>query len=385
MNWVRYHLGAFVGAAILCALPAHHATAAVPTPDQAPVALLVDLTSGQVLHERNADRRFIPASITKTMTALVAFDLMAKGKLSPEQSFTMRPQTHEEWFRKGSTMFIAPDEAVTVDNLLRGITAISANDGSIALAEGAAGSVENWVTRMNDTARAIGMHNSHFGTPNGWPDEGRTFTTARDLVVLAETLIAKHPEKYAQYFGKKGFRYGNVAQANYDPLIGRVKGADGIKTGFTNEAGHGFLGTAERDGRRLVMVIGGAPSEQARGQASRAYIEWGFAGFQSRQYYAANDTVGYAQVQNGDLSTVELVALKPVRIAARAGTAPKVRMTIQYHGPLRAPIAQGQEVARLFVEIEGMPDSELPLIATHDVGEAGILQRILNGIRGWFS
>lgn len=383
MSSVRRLLGVIVGAAFLSLLPSHRASASIPTPRQAPIALLVDLTSGQVLHERHADRRFIPASITKTMTALVAFDMMAEGKLSPGQSFSMKPETHEEWFRKGSTMFITLDERVTVHNLLRGITAISANDGSIVLAEGAAGSVSNWVARMNDTARAIGMRNSHFGTPNGWPDEGRTFVTARDLVVLAETLVSNHSGKYAEYFGKEGFRYGGVAQANHDPLIGRVEGADGIKTGFTNEAGHGFLGSAKRDGRRLVMVVAGAPNEEIRAQASRAYMEWGFSGFQSREFFAANDTLGFAQVQNGSQSTVELGALKPVRIAARAGTAPKVKMTIKYHGPLRVPITEGQEVARLFVEIEGMPDSELPLIAKHGVSEAGFMQRIANGIRAW--
>jgi len=381
---VRRQLCVIAAAALACLLSSHHAAAAaVPTKAQAPIALLVDLTSGQVLHERNADRRFIPASITKTMTALVAFDLMEAGKLSAQQSFTIRPKTHEEWFRKGSTMFIAQDEPVTIDNLLRGITAISANDGSIVLAEGAAGSVTNWVERMNDTARAIGMRNSHFGTPNGWPDEGRTFVTARDLVVLAETLIAKHPKRYAQYFGQAGFRYGGVAQANYDPLIGRVEGADGIKTGFTNEAGYGFLGSAERDGRRLVIIVAGAPSEEIRAQSSRAYIEWGFSDFQSRQFFAANDSVGFAQVQNGDVREVELAALKPVSIAAPAGTMPKVNMTITYHGPLRAPITEGQEVARLLVTVEGMPDSELPLIAKHAVGEAGFFQRIANGISGW--
>ena len=151
--------------------------------------MMVDLTSGQILQERSVDRRFLPASITKVMTIFVAFDLMDEGKLDPAQSFTIRPETHEEWFRKGSTMFLPADEPVTADNLLRGITTVSANDGSVVLAESTAGSVENWVQMMNAKARDIGMADSHFGTPNGWPDEGKTFVTARDLVTLAGAMI----------------------------------------------------------------------------------------------------------------------------------------------------------------------------------------------------
>ncbi|MEO9463007.1 MAG: D-alanyl-D-alanine carboxypeptidase family protein [Marinomonas sp.] len=361
------------------------ASAAVPTPAQAPVAIMVDLTSGQVLQAREADRRFLPASITKVMTAFLAFELIEAGKLSPDASFSIRPETHAEWYRKGSTMFLPADEPVTADNLIRGITTVSANDGSIVLAESVAGAVDAWTVMMNDKAREIGMASSHFGTPNGWPDEGKTFVTARDLVTLAGTMIRRHPEKYSSYFGNKGFRYGGVGQDNHDPLIGVVDGADGIKTGFTNEAGFGFLGSAERDGRRLVMVVGGSPSEEVRAIAAQRFIEWGFSNFAAREMFPANQRIGHAQVQSGAQTSVGLISANPVKISVPTGTDPKITMAIRYHGPLRAPIAAGEEVAKLEVTVEGMPVSYLPLVAEEDVGTANPLQHIYNGFHGWLN
>ncbi len=361
------------------------ALAAIPTPSQAPVAIMVDLTSGQVLQAREADRRFLPASITKVMTAFLAFELIEEGTLSPAQSFTIRPETHAEWYRKGSTMFLPAGEPVTADNLIRGITTVSANDGSIVLAESVAGSVDGWIAMMNDKAREIGMVSSHFGTPNGWPDEGKTFVTASDLVALASTMIRRHPDKYSTYFGNKGFRYGGIGQDNHDPLIGIVDGADGIKTGFTNEAGFGFLGSAERDGRRLVFVVGGSPSEDARAEAAQRFIEWGFSNFAAREIFAANVRIGRAKVQSGAQTSVGLISAKPVKISVPTGTDPKITMAIRYHGPLRAPIAVGEEVAKLEVNVEGMPVSYLPLVAEEDIGTANLFQHIFNGFHGWIS
>ena len=347
--------------------------------------MMVDLTTGQILQERSVDRRFLPASITKVMTIFTAFELMEKGALSPTQSFTIRPETHAEWFRKGSTMFLPADEPVTVDNLLRGITTVSANDGSVVLAESAAGSVDRWTAMMNAKAREIGMADSHFGTPNGWPDDGRTFVSARDLITLAGAMISRHPQKYETYFGHEGFRYGGVAQANHDPLVGRVEGADGIKTGFTTEAGYGFLGSAKRGDRRLVMVVAGAPSEDVRDEAARRFIEWGFSSFASRKVYSAGSLIGSAKVQNGSERSVSLIASKPVRISMPTGTAPKMAMKVRYRGPIRAPIEAGQEIAQLEVAVEGMPTSYLPLVADKSIDKAGPLQRIYNGFLSWVS
>lgn len=358
---------------------------AVPAPDAAPIAVLVDLSSGQTLMERDADRRFVPASITKVMTLFLAFELIEAGKLSPEQIFTVRPETYEEWHNKGSRMFVPRDARISVDELLIGIAAVSANDGSVVLAEGAAGSVTNWTGKMNAKARELGMRDSHFGTPNGWPDEGHTYTTARDLVTLAQAILTRHPEQYARYFGRKGLTYNGYTQSNHDPMIGVVEGADGMKTGFTNEAGYGFLGTAARDGRRLVMVVAASNTGAVRKVASRQLIEWGFSNFDTRPLFAAGAMVGTAQVQDGTLSEVPLVAPAAIAATLHDGGSQSVKLTIHYEGPLQAPVRQGERIAELEIEVEGLPPSRVPLETAASVEKAGMFRRVFNGVAGIFS
>lgn len=359
--------------------------APIGSEEDVPIALLVDVTSDQVLFAREADRRFVPASITKVMTLFHAFELIEEGNLDPRQQFQMAPETWEEWYRKGSTMFIGAEDRVLVDDLLMGIANVSANDGSIALAEGQAGSVENWLDGMNSRARALGMTNSHFGTPNGWPDEGRTFTNAFDLVKLAKAIARKHPEKYARYLGRNGFRYNNIAQSNRDPMIGRVKGADGMKTGYTNESGLGYLGSAKRGDQRLVVVVAGTNRQDIRAAAARGLIEWGFAAFDRVQVARQGQLVGSARVQNGDARSVSLETVQPVFVNVPVGSERDVKLSIAYDGPLRAPIAAGSRVATLVVEVPGGEPARIPLVAQDAVGEAGFFTRIWNGIAGWFS
>ena len=225
-----------------------------PNANDAPIAFLLDLTSGQVLFAREEDRRFMPASITKVMTTFLAFEWMEEGKILPQQVVTVRPELWREWRGVGSTMFLASGARVTMDDLVHGVTTVSANDGAAVLAEGAAGSVDAWVAAMNAKASEIGMRDSHFGTPNGWMDDGRTFVTARDLSTLAAALIRKHPTKYRHFVGQTEFTYNEITQPNHDPISGKVPGADGIKTGFTNQAGYGFLGSAQRNGGFAVST-----------------------------------------------------------------------------------------------------------------------------------
>ena len=357
---------------------------AIPAPEDAPIALMVDLSSGQTLYERDADRRFVPASITKVMTAFVAFELMEEKKLFPSQIFTVSDKAFEDWHRVGSTMFLADGQKVSVDDLLHGITTVSANDGSVVLAEGAAGSVDNWLALMNAKARELGMRDSHFGTPNGWPDEGRTWVSARDLATLAEAMFARHPAKYQHYFGQRRFEFNGIEQVNHDPVSGLVKGADGIKTGFTNQAGYGFLGTAQRGGRRLVMVVAASPDSRARNRAAREFLEWGFNALESRRLYLKGAQVGSARVQDGAEGRVPLLAPATIRVALPPESGSDVSLAIHYEGPLRAPIAQGERIAELEIRVPGLPPSRVPLIAGEAVAEANLLQRIGNGIGGLF-
>ncbi len=356
-----------------------------PSQAQAPIALMIDLSSGQTLFARDPDRRFIPASITKVMTSYQAFEMLADGRLSASQNFSVSDEIFEEWNGKGSTMFLPRDEPVSVDNLLRGITTVSANDGSMVLAAGASGSVGNWVAAMNQTARDLGMADSHFGTPNGWPDEGRTYVTARDLTKLARALVIRHPQLFKRYFGKEGFAYNGIAQANHDPVIGRVDGADGIKTGFTNQAGYGFLGTGIRHGRRVVMVVAGSRSESVRDQASRRFLEWGLSGFESRRIIRKGDRLTEADVRDGDVRRVSLIAPRDLYLTVPTGEDPDVQLTVRFRGPIQAPFDTNDEVARLEIVVDGLPDSSVPLIAARPVERANLLERLFNGLAGLFS
>jgi D-alanyl-D-alanine carboxypeptidase (penicillin-binding protein 5/6) len=314
------------------------------------------------------------------MTAYVAFEQMAGGKLRPEQTFTMRPETWAAWHDKGTSMNLRSGQSTSLDMLLHGLTTVSANDAAVVLAEGVGGSVLGWAELMNAEAAKLGMTASHFATPNGWPDNGATYVSARDMVRLGDALITRHGELYHRYFGQKQFTWNNVTQQNHDPTVGVIPGADGIKTGHTNEAGFNFLGSAERGGRRLLMVVGGAKSEEQRTAASRALLEWGFAAWQSRPLFARGARVGEAKVQGGEARQVELLAARPIA-AVLPGAAGKVTaLYVVYRGPLRAPLAKGAEVAELEIEVEGMPPSRVPLVTAQPIGKAGPLDRLRNGL-----
>lgn len=355
--------------------------------EQLPIALLVDLSTDQTLYARNERRRFIPASMTKVMTAYVAFEMIERGKISLRQTTVVDREIAEEWGGTGSTMFLETGDIVTVEQLLRGITSVSANDGSVMLADMAAGSVENWVAAMNDTARELGMRDSHFGTPNGWPDDGHTFTTARDLVTLATAIIARHPALYDHFFGREGFSYKGIAQANRDPMVGRVEGADGLKTGYTNEAGYGFVGSAMRNDRRLIVVAGAAPTSRARNKAAIDLMEWGFSSFATRRLFGTKASIGTAQVQDGAERTVPLIAARPIHASLPSVPAGgrEAKLSIRYLGPIPAPIMAGEEIAELEIRIDGHHRQRVPLVAAHDVALAGFWTRLANGFAGLFS
>ena len=356
---------------------------APPNATDAPIALLVDLSSGQTLFAREENRRFMPASMTKVMTTFLAFEWLSQGKLFREQVTAMRPATFKKWHGVGSTMYLAQNDPVTVDQLLHGITTVSANDGAVVLAEGAAGSVPAWLAAMNAKAAEIGMADSHYGTPNGWMDEGHTFVTARDLATLGAAMITRHPDYYRHFVGMHRMKYNGIEQVNHDPITGVVPGADGIKTGFTNQAGYGFLGSAERDGRRLVMVVAASPTGRQRNNAAKAFIEWGFQAFDSRPIFGKGQVVAQAEVQNGGMRRLDLIAPSGVSVSVPKGTSAKPQLAVRYEGPLRAPVAKGEHVADLIVSMDGRQVSTLPLVADRSIAVATPIQRVINGIAAW--
>lgn len=383
-----------LAASFLALSAAYPATAAAPTFDgTAPIAYMVDLSTGAVLFARDADRRMPPASMAKMMTVYVAFDLIKQGKLDPNEKVTVTPEVWQKWHSQGSTMFLAVGDQPTVSDLLKGIVTLSGNDACIVLAEKISGTEQAFTDRMNDEGKKLGLTNSHFGTANGWPDNGVTYVTARDLATLASATIKDFPDLYKQYYALPSFKWGktlgagaDIEQGNRDPLLGKVQGADGLKTGHTDEAKYGFTGSAEQNGRRLVMVVAGLETYNLRASESVAFMNWGFRAWQPLTLVAKGKHVGEAQVQNGSSSSVGLVAPKDLAIAVPAGTTPATQAKIVYNGPIDpgAGIKAGGHIADLVVNTPDMGAQTLPLVAESDVAPAGFFRRAWLGFWSLF-
>ncbi|MGQ0661923.1 D-alanyl-D-alanine carboxypeptidase family protein [Sphingosinicella sp.] len=369
--------------------PAAATPPAFETP--APIAFMVDLSSGAVLFARDADRRIPPASMAKMMTTHIAFDMIARGELDPNRMCTVRPETWQRWHgpAAGSTMFLSPGEQVSVRNLLHGIVTLSGNDATVVLAECISGTEAAFVALMNRKSGELGLSGSNWGNPVGWPDNGVTYTTARDLARLAVSTLRRFPQLYREYYGMREFTWGRtmggnnpITQGNRNPLLGRVPGADGLKTGHTAEAGYGFTGSAEQNGRRLVMVIAGLPSFNQRADESVRFMQWGFSAWQSRPLLNQGERIGEAQVQGGDADAVGLVAPRALAVTYPSGLGQNIRARIVYQGPVAAPITQGQHVANLIVETGEGPAQVTPLVAENAIGEAGFFRRAWLGLLG---
>lgn len=354
---------------------------------------MIDLSSGAVLYAKDAARRIPPASMAKMMTTHVAFDLIEKGELKLDRMCTVRPETWRQWHgpQAGSTMFLSPGEQVSVRNLLHGIVTLSGNDATVVLAECISGTEPAFVALMNRESRELGLANSNWGNPVGWPDNGVTFTTARDLATLAAATIRQHPKLYREFYGQQEFTWGRtlggnkpITQGNRNPLLGRVQGADGLKTGHTQEAGFGFTGSAEQNGRRLVMVVGGLGSFGQRVEESVKFMDWGFRAWQARPLLEKGQRVGAARVQLGAEDSVGLVAPRDLAVTLPAGLGQDLTARIVYQGPIKAPIAEGQHIADLVVGAAGMPPQTMPLVAAAEVEEAGFFGRMWAGLKSLF-
>lgn len=383
---MRHFARLSLAAAFLFAVPA----AAQPTHQTAaPFAYMKDLTTGQVLYSKGADTRIPPASMGKMMTVYVVFDLIKKGEVKLDQKIRVRPETWRKWHgpEAGSTMFLSPDEMVSVEDLLHGIVTLSGNDACVVLAEGIAGTEPAFVEIMNATAKRIGLKGSHFANTNGWPDDNE-YVTPRDLSVIAERTIEDFPNLYKKFYGKPSFTWGKtlgtgapITQGNRNPILGRVAGSDGLKTGHTEAAGYGFTGSAAQDGRRLVMVIGGLTSMNQRIEESVAFMEWGFGAWKAQPLAKAGAVIEQAEVHLGDKDSVGLAAPRDYAMSVPRAGGPEMSVKVVYDGPLKAPIAKGQKVAELHVARAGMPTTRLPLVAAESVGKAGPFGRLADNFR----
>ena len=368
------------------------APAAAPTFETpAKYAYLIDVSSGAVLYAKEADGRMPPASMAKMMTVEVAFELIDKKQLALSKMCTVRPETWAKWHgpQAGSTMFLSANEQVSVENLLHGIVTLSGNDASVVLAECIAGTEQAFAGQMNALAQKIGLTNSHFGNANGWPDNGVTYVSARDLATLARSEIENHYALYKKFYSQPSFTWGktlgsgqDITQQNRNPILGHVPGADGLKTGHTDEAGYGFTGSADQNGRRLIEVVAGLPSWNARVQESTRLIQWGFNAWTAKPLFQAGAKVGAAKVQLGSSSEVTLVAPRDLAVTVPAGLASGATgMKIRYQGPIAAPIAKGAHIADLVISTPDTPPQVVPLVAGEAVGKAGFFGRIWLGLK----
>jgi len=356
----------------------------------APYAFMLDMSNGAVLYQKDPDTPMPPASMGKMMTVYVAFDMIKRGEITLDKKITVRPETWTKWHSQGSTMFLSPGEQVSVENLLHGIVTLSGNDACVTLGEGLAGTDENFVALMNKTAQKLGMKGSRFANTNGWPDPNE-MVTARDLATVAAATIRDFPDLYKKFYGQPSFTWGKtlgdgaaITQANRNPILGRVAGADGLKTGHTEDAGYGFTGSAVQDGRRLVMVLAGLSSFNERISASVAFMEWGFNAFGRKLLLKPGQVVGTAKVWMGEDAEVPLTAATDLKVTVPRGAANAVKAKIVYQGPVTAPIAKGAKIAELVVSVPGFPDTRLPLVAANAVDKAGPFGRIAAAFRALF-
>lgn len=341
----------------------------------APFAILIDADTGGVLFERNADELMYPSSMAKLMTAELVYRAIKEGRLRREDEITI---TEDAWRRGGapsggSTMYAALGSRVKVDDLIRGMVIQSGNDSCIALAEALAGSEATFAAMMTKRARELGMPKSNFTNSTGLPSPDMQ-TTARELAHLARHIIATYPDFYELY-AQREFTWNKIRQSNRNPLLAMGLGADGLKTGYTREAGYGLVGSALQNGVRLIAVVNGLKSSKERADESRKLIEWGFRGFESRQLFAAGESVGEAKLYGGARGRVPLVAERPVRVLFPRGSAEKLSARVVYQGPVRAPIAKDQPVGTLKVWRGDHLTLEVPVRAAESIGQGTIPQR----------
>ena len=353
----------------------------------APTAILMDAGSHAVLFEKSADEPTAPASMAKTMTAEVVFNQLKIGKLSMDTEFVVS----ENAWRKGgggsggSSMFAKVNTPVRLEDLLRGLIIQSGNDAAIAIAEGVAGTEDNFARMMNERAKQIGLTKTTFRNATGYGHPEQK-TTVRDLSKLALHIIETYPDLY-KIFGEREFTWNKIRQQNRNPLLTMEIGADGLKTGNIDESGFGLIGSAVQNDQRLIVVVNGLKTAKDRANEARKLLDWGFRAFETQQLFAAGQVVGEAQVFGGTSRALPLVSTKPVRVLVPRGESERVSARIIYTGPLRAPVRKGTEVGKLQVSRGDMQALEMPLYANEDVQEGTLSQRALDGLlefsTGW--
>ena len=361
----------FVACAIVCVLAAGAAQAA-PLETKAETAILLDGNTGTVLYEKNADQRMYPASMTKVLTAYVVFEQLKKGRIKLDDTFVV---SEHAWRQGGSRTFLDLGSRVSVRDLIQGMIIQSGNDASVTLAEGLAGTEEAFADVMTRKAQELGMKSTTFYNVTGWPHPDH-MTTVRDMSVLAMRMIQDFPEYY-NFYSQREFTYNGIRQIIRNPLIQQgFPGADGLKTGYTEQAGYCLTGSAQRNGLRLVMVIGGLKTPKDRADEARKILEWGFREYRSFALFKPEETPATAKVWLGVRNSVALGTKEPIVLTMPVSDTSKVKVRITYNEPLTAPVLKGTEVGKAIVENVGPENKtiELPLYTKEDVNGIGFAE-----------
>ncbi len=334
-------------------------------------AVVVDAATGTVLLDKNSATRMPTASMSKVMTLYMVFEALRDGKISLQDTFTV---SEKAWRMEGSKMFIQVGTQVTVEDLVRGVAIQSGNDAAVALAEGLGGTEEEFAALMTTRAQELGMKGSNFKNASGWPDPEH-YSTSHDLAILAYRIVTDFPQYYG-YFAEREFTYNNITQQNRDPLLGRLAGADGLKTGHTEEAGYGLIGSAIRDGRRIIMVVNGIDSIQNRADESIRIMEWAFRNFELKTVFAKNQQVARVPVWLGVATDVAAVADADVKALLPRIGGGQVGISVVTEAPVHAPVAKGDRLGTVVIEVPGQPRQEIGLLADDSVAREGFFGRI---------
>lgn len=336
----------------------------------AKAAIVIDTATGAILLDKNSDVRMPTASMSKTMTATVVYDALKNGRTTLDSKCHV---SEKAWSMQGSKMFVELGSDIRVEDLIKGVIIQSGNDATIVLAECIGGSEERFAGMMNEMAQKFGMTGSHFMNASGWPDPNH-YSTPRDLATLAWHLVTDYADYY-KYDGMREFTWHGITQQNRNPLLGKVEGADGIKTGHTDEAGYGLIGSAMRNGRRIILVISGLASDKDREAEGIRLMNWALDSFTVKKIVSAGSVVARAPVVYGKEDSIDLVIAKDVAATVPATYNPKdLQLRIKYKTPQIAPIQKGQEIGVIEVTLPGMGGAQTyPLLAGSDVAKKGFI------------
>jgi D-alanyl-D-alanine carboxypeptidase (penicillin-binding protein 5/6) len=378
---LRFALPLLIALAIAHAPPLFAQTHLAPTPPTlaAKSWLLLDATSGQVLTAQESDQRIEPASLTKLMTAYLTFSALRQKTLSLEQQLNV---SERAWKQDGSRMFIDPKQRPQVQELIQGMIVQSGNDACVALAEAIAGSEEKFAELMTREAQRLGMKNTSFRNSTGLPDPNH-FTTARDLSLLANAMVRDFPEEYARYYSQKEYRYNNITQPNRNRLLYVDPSVDGMKTGFTEAAGYCLISSAKRGPRRLISVVLGTASDNARAAESQKLLEWGYQAFDAVRVFEKGQAATQLRIYKGTEQQLPVGFKDDLIVAVPKGQAASTKAEL-IAAPLMAPVAAGARVGTVRVSAAGAPVGDYPILALKEVPLAGFLGRIPDTVRLWF-